>query len=105
MNKIRLAIIDDHAVVIDGLKTMLNAFSNLEVMYTTQSGKELLQHFETDAPDVLLMDIQMPKINGIDLCKQIMRQHEGIKIIAFSSLDDSQLCQTNFSQRRQRLSA
>jgi hypothetical protein len=38
MNKIRLAIIDDHAVVLDGLKTMLNAFEKLEIVYTTQSG-------------------------------------------------------------------
>lgn len=89
MNKIRLAIIDDHAVVLDGLKTMLNAFANLEVIYTTQSGNEILNHFQSDAPDVLLMDIQMPEINGIDLCKQIMKQHPSVKVIAFTSFDDS----------------
>ncbi len=89
MNKIRLAIIDDHAVVLDGLKAMLNAFENLEVIYTTQSGQALLEYFQTDVPDVLLMDIQMPEINGIDLCKQVLQQHDDIKIIAFSSFDDS----------------
>lgn len=89
MNKIRLAIIDDHAVVLDGLKTMLNAFENLEVMYTTQSAHQLLDHFQSDVPDVLLMDIQMPEINGIDLCKQITKQHPSIKVIAFTSFDDS----------------
>lgn len=89
MNKIRLAIIDDHAVVLDGLKTMLNAFENLEVVYTTQSGHQLLEHFQSDVPDVLLMDIQMPEINGIDLCKQISKQHPSVKVIAFTSFDDS----------------
>ena len=89
MSKIRLAIIDDHAVVIDGLHTMLAAFPKLEVVYTTQSGAALLEHFQTNVPDVLLMDIQMPEINGIDLCKQVLRQHPGVKIIAFSSFDDS----------------
>lgn len=89
MNKIRLAIVDDHAVVLDGLKTMLNAFENLEVVYTTQNGNELLNHFQTDVPDVLLMDIQMPEISGIDLCKQVMRQYPSVKVIAFSSFDDS----------------
>ena len=89
MNKIRLAIIDDHAVVLDGLKTMLNAFENLEVVYTSQSGHQLLEHFQSDVPDVLLMDIQMPDINGIDLCKQITKQHPSVKIIAFTSFDDS----------------
>lgn len=89
MNKIRLAIIDDHAVVIDGLRTMLVAFPELEVAYTTQSGKELLENLQTVLPDVLLMDIQMPEINGIDLCKQVVRLRPATKIIAFSSFDDS----------------
>ena len=89
MKKIQLAIIDDHAVVIDGLKTMLTAFSHLEVIYATQSGRQLLEQLEIVMPDVLLMDIQMPEINGIDLCKQVLRQQPGIKIIAFSSFDDS----------------
>jgi len=89
MNKIRLAIIDDHAVVLDGLRTMLNAFENLDVVHTTQSGKELLEYFENNSTDVLLMDIQMPEISGIDLCKQITKLHEGVKVIAFSSFDDS----------------
>jgi len=71
MNKIRLAIIDDHAVVIDGLKSMLNAYEHFEVIFATQSGKELLAQLEIITPDVLLMDIQMPEINGIDLCKRI----------------------------------
>ena len=89
MSKIRLAIVDDHAVVLDGLKTMLNSFENLEVVYTTQSGQTLLNHFQSDTPDVLLMDIQMPDINGIDLCKQITRQYPSVKVIAFTSFDDS----------------
>jgi DNA-binding NarL/FixJ family response regulator len=89
MNKIRLAIVDDHAVVLDGLKTMLNAFENLEVVYTSQNGHQLLEHFQSDTPDVLLMDIQMPDINGIDLCKQIAKQHPSVKVIAFTSFDDS----------------
>ena len=89
MNTISLGIIDDHAVVLDGLKTMLGTYSHLSVDYTTQHGKDLLEHLETSRPDVLLMDIQMPEINGIDLCRQVMRSHPDIRIIAFSSFDDS----------------
>jgi DNA-binding NarL/FixJ family response regulator len=68
---------------------MLKTFENLEVLYTTQSGHQLLEHFQSDLPDVLLMDIQMPEISGIDLCKQITKQHPSVKIIAFTSFDDS----------------
>jgi DNA-binding NarL/FixJ family response regulator len=89
MSKIRLAIIDDHAVVIDGLTTMLGTFAQFELLYTAQRGKELLENMQKELPDVLLMDIQMPEINGIDLCKQVVRLYPAIKIIAFSSFDDS----------------
>jgi len=89
MNKIRLAIIDDHAVVIDGLKTMLGTFPQLHIMLTAQAGAELLYELETASPDVLLMDIQMPGANGIDLCKQLAKKHPSLKIIAFTSFDDS----------------
>ena len=89
MKKIRLAIIDDHAVVIDGLRTMLSAFPNLEVEFTSQSGSELMNYLQSGSPDVVLMDIQMPEINGIDLSKQVIRLHPQIRIIAFSSFDDS----------------
>ena len=89
MNKIRLAIIDDHAVVIDGLKAMLESFEQVEIVYTTQSGHELLRYFETDPPDLLLMDVQMPEINGMDLCRQVVKLHPTVKVIAFSSFDDS----------------
>ncbi|MDD2792353.1 MAG: response regulator transcription factor [Sediminibacterium sp.] len=87
--KIRLAIVDDHTVVIDGLKSMLAGFPQLEVVFATQSGTELLAYLQTASPDIILMDIQMPEINGIDLCKMVLKQCPDIGIIAFSSFDDS----------------
>ena len=89
MKKITLAIIDDHSVVIDGLIAMFSAFSQLEVVYTTQNASDLLAFLETSGPDVLLLDIQMPDVNGIDLCRQVMKLQPGLKVIAFSSFDDS----------------
>ncbi|MBO9732661.1 MAG: response regulator transcription factor [Chitinophaga sp.] len=89
MNKCKLAVVDDHVVVLDGLKTMLAAFPHLEIVHTAQSGVALLNYLETSTPDVLLMDIQMPGIDGIDLCKQVLKKCATIKIIAFSSFDDS----------------
>ncbi|PSL33802.1 response regulator [Dyadobacter jiangsuensis] len=89
MKKIEVAIIDDHEVVIDGLVAMLSTSDLLEITYTTQSGKELLGHLQTASPDVLLMDIQMPEISGIELCRQVLQQQPKVNIIAFSSFDDS----------------
>ncbi len=89
MNKIRLGIIDDHAVVVDGLKVMLSSFAQLEVVYSSQNGNDVMNDLHSTNVDVLLMDIQMPDINGIDLCKQVVRSFPGIRVIAFSSFDDS----------------
>jgi DNA-binding NarL/FixJ family response regulator len=89
MKQIKLAIIDDHQVVINGLKAMLAHHSNVEIIYTATSGTELLQKLEFQQPDVILLDIQMPEINGIDLCKQITKQYPAIKVIAFSSFDNT----------------
>lgn len=89
MDTIKIAIIDDHEVVINGLKAMLCSQEDLEIVYTTTEGSDLLNTLVTVQPDVILMDIQMPEISGIDLCKQVLKQHPGIKVIAFSSFDDT----------------
>ena len=89
MEKVKLAIIDDHAVVLNGLENMLASVPELEIVLATSSGK-FLQEFLAEHPaDVLLLDIQMPEINGIDLCKLLHKQYPELKIIAFSSFDDT----------------
>jgi DNA-binding NarL/FixJ family response regulator len=88
---IRLAIIDDHQVVVNGLKSMLAADPALLVEFTAQNSEELLAFLESAVPDVLLMDMQMPGLSGVDLAKKILRSYPGLKIIAFSSFDDSSL--------------
>jgi DNA-binding NarL/FixJ family response regulator len=89
MKQINVAIVDDHQVVINGLTAMLSGYDHINLMYTTTSGSALLTFMEQTQPDVILMDIQMPEINGIDLCKQVLKQYPNIRIIAFSSFDDT----------------
>lgn len=86
---ISLAIIDDHQVVVDGLKAMLASSNDLEVIFTTIAGEELIKFVKTNPVDVILMDIQMPGMNGIDLCKAVLKENDRCKIIAFSSFDDT----------------
>jgi DNA-binding NarL/FixJ family response regulator len=89
MNPIPVAIVDDHAVVINGLMAMLSHNSEINVVYTTTRGTELLHYLAAQQPAVILMDIQMPEISGIDLCKQVYKTYPQIKLIAFSSFDDT----------------
>lgn len=89
MEKIHIGIVDDHQVVINGLTDMLSTFEHLTVSVMATSGKELIESLEKGQPDVLIMDIQMPQMDGISLGKQIKKLYPKLKIIAFSSFDDS----------------
>jgi DNA-binding NarL/FixJ family response regulator len=89
MSVIKLAIIDDHEVIINGLKAMLSAYSHFSIIYTANNASDLLSRLKNEQPDVLLMDIQMPEMNGVELCKHVHKQYPAIKLIAFSSFDDS----------------
>lgn len=89
MNAIPIAVVDDHQVVINGLKAMFSGIGEVEVVYSTTNGFELLEWLKNHTASVILLDIQMPEINGIDLCKQIKRNFPSIRIIAFSSFDDT----------------
>jgi len=85
----RIALIDDHAVVLNGLKTMLAAFQQVEIVYSATTSHALLEYVATAPVDVILMDIQMPEMNGIALCKEVLHRYGHLKIIAFSSFDDT----------------
>ncbi|MCK4561542.1 MAG: response regulator transcription factor [Flavobacteriaceae bacterium] len=88
MTVIKLAITDDHKMVLQGIKSMLKGTPEIEVVGTYENASETLKNLEKDIPDVLLLDINLPDINGIDLCKQLVKKHPGLKIIALTNFDD-----------------
>ena len=89
MQPIKLGITDDHEVVINGLKAMLSSDDGVSIILTANNGAQLLQKLEAQQPDVLLMDIQMQGMDGIELTKQVHKLYPSVRIIAFSSFDDT----------------
>ena len=89
MSVINIGITDDHEVVINGLKAMLANEAAIYIVLTATNGEQLHQQLETLQPDVLLMDIQMQGIDGIELTKQVHKLYPQIRVIAFSSFDDT----------------
>ncbi len=87
--QIKVAITDDHLLVINGIKTMLAPYAHISVVYHTTDPLGLLSALANTQPDVLLMDIQMPSIDGMELCKQVHRHFPDIKVIALSSFTDT----------------
>lgn len=86
---INIAIADDHLLVINGLKAMIENTSDIKLLFSATSGYDLLSELKEKQPDVLLLDIQMPDINGIDLCKEVHARYPLVKIIALTNFEQS----------------
>jgi DNA-binding NarL/FixJ family response regulator len=84
---IKVSIVDDHPMVISGLTNMLQPFKNIKVVSHFFNGKDLMEGLVQHLPDVILMDIMMPGIQGPELVRQVKGLYPHIKILAVTSLD------------------
>lgn len=83
--KTSIVIIDDHSIVIEGLKSLLHSSSDMEVIGEFVSGRQALQFLERSYPDIIFLDINLPDINGIDLCRKLKSLVPETKILALSN--------------------
>jgi DNA-binding NarL/FixJ family response regulator len=87
--QIKVGITDDHLLVINGLRAMLEKFDHVNVIFSENNGEALLKRLQSEQPDVLFLDIQMPGSNGIDLCKAVLKDYPEIKVIALTNFEES----------------
>jgi len=81
---IRILLVDDHELVRTGLEALLNATDNMAVVGVAQSGEEAVDQVVQLSADVVLMDVNMPGIGGVEACRRILKRDPGVKIIAIS---------------------
>ena len=85
---IRILLVDDHQIVRDGLRALLEAQPDMNVVAEGEDGRTAVRLVQEQAPDVVIMDIAMPALNGIEATRQILAAAPGTKVIALSMHSD-----------------
>lgn len=86
--KIRLLIVDDHAVLRAGLRTLLNLQSDLEVVGEAAEGPEALEKVQRLQPDVVLMDISLPGMEGLEATAELKKRHPEVRVLILTMHED-----------------
>jgi two-component system NarL family response regulator len=90
MERIKVLIADDHRVVREGLSAILKTKENIEVVGEAQDGQEAVDKARTLVPDVMLMDVSMPRMGGVEATRVIKRELPHIGIIALTMYEEQQ---------------
>ena len=84
MDKISIIVADDHRLIRDGIKTLLKKDADFEIVAEADNGEELINVLNTITPDVILVDISMPKFNGIDAMTTLKKINPNLKFIVLT---------------------
>jgi DNA-binding NarL/FixJ family response regulator len=88
MKKITILLAEDHTIVREGLRKMLDLESDLEVIGEAQDGRQAIALTKKLRPDVVLMDIAMPRLNGLEATRQVLKEMPGTKVVILSAHSD-----------------
>lgn len=90
MANIRVLLADDHPIVRDGIRNLLEASIGIELVGEAEDGQEAYKQILEKSPDVVLLDMELPGIHGVDLTKKLTSEGVKVKILALSSYNDKE---------------
>jgi len=85
---IRIFIVDDHPMVVAGLKALLGKLNNINIIGAAKSAIDAIAFLKKNDIDIMLLDINLPDINGIDLCKKVKKEFPSVKILGISTFSE-----------------
>jgi DNA-binding NarL/FixJ family response regulator len=88
MKDIKVLLADDHPIVVKGIHDLLEVADGIEVVGEANSGQDAIQMVKALKPDIVLLDIEMPDINGIEVINQLVESSIPVKVLVLSSYDD-----------------
>jgi len=91
MEKTRILIVDDHRVVIEGIKSALQKYPEFEVAGVAEDGREAVASAEESKPDIVIIDVSMPNLNGVEASKQIKKDNPDIRIVIYTMYSEKEL--------------
>jgi DNA-binding NarL/FixJ family response regulator len=88
MKKIKVLLAEDHTIVREGLRVLLALEKDIEILCEAENGRKAVELARKHQPDVVLMDVAMPLLNGLEASRQILQNHPAIRIVILSAHDD-----------------
>ena len=85
---VKVLIVDDHEIMRDGMSALLHKYSEFEVVGQAADGREALEMASQLKPDLVIMDVGMPNLNGVDATRQLLTQQPDLKVMALSTHSD-----------------
>ena len=87
--KIKVMIVDDQAILAEGIRSVLASSGELEVIAIAENGQKALESMQKEVPDVVLLDIRMPVMNGVVTTGEIKKRYPNVKVLILTTFDDS----------------
>ena len=87
-NKIKVLIVDDHPIVLDAITNLISQEESVQIVGTAKNGKEALEFFKYDLPDLVILDISMPEMDGVETTAWIKENYPNVNILIFTMHDD-----------------
>jgi DNA-binding NarL/FixJ family response regulator len=95
MKTIRLGVIDDHRIVRDGIKAILLGKKNIKLVFESENGKSLLEFLKENSLDLILLDLSLPDVHGMELVSPVISACPDIKIVILTaSMDEESICES-----------